>query len=214
MWYRVVNRTKRKLEIEQIRNHIAQDLHDDIGSTLSSIKIISKMGAQNSTHERENGNFLQIENYSGKMLSTMSDIIWSINPQNDTLGMIVLHMKEFAAEILEPKNIGFQFTGTGNLEDLKIEVVARKNLFLIYKEAINNAAKYSHCTEIRIHLIVLSEQLTLHIHDNGEGFDVQKVKPGNGLKNMKERAALMKGQFEITTEEGNGTQITVSTPIA
>jgi len=212
-WFQIINKTKRKLEIEKIRNNIAQDLHDDIGSTLSTIKIISKMASQKSLNEIEKNNFSLIENFSGKMLETMMDIIWSINPNKDTADEVIIHMKEFAAEILEPKDIIYHFSETGNFENLKMSILLRKNLFLIFKEALNNAAKYSKCSEIYIDLTLLSGKLSLLIRDNGEGFDYQKIKMGNGLKNMKERATLLNGDFEIKTKYQAGTQIFFSTNI-
>jgi two-component system sensor histidine kinase UhpB len=213
-WYRVVSRTRRQLEIERMRNHIARDLHDDIGSTLSSINIISKMASQNPSNKNTNSNFAQIEDYSGKMLSTMADIVWSINPGNDTLDEIILHMKEFAAEILEPKNINYHFEEIGSIKNLKIDATIRKNLFLIFKEALNNAMKYSQCTEIRIRLALASTRLTLEINDNGDGFNFKEIKPGNGLNNMRDRAVLMNGQLEIKTAPYQGTHISISTIIA
>ena len=213
-WYRFTSRTKRQLEIERMRNHIAQDLHDDIGSTLSSINIISKMASHSPVNETMNNSFAQIEDHSGKMLSTMADIIWSINPGNDTLDEIIIHMKEFAAEILEPKNIGYHFHETGNMENQKIDATIRKNIFLIFKEALNNAMKYSRCTAIKINLVLSSARLTLNIIDNGVGFNFKEIKPGNGLNNMRERAMLMNGQLQIETTETQGTRITISVAIA
>ena len=213
-WYKAINRAKRQLEIERVRNHIAQDLHDDIGSTLSSINIISKMASRNPLSENTSSNFAQIEDHSGKMLSTMADIIWSIHPGNDTLDEIVVHMKEFAAEILEPLNIAYHFEETGKMKNLKIDVTIRKNLFLIFKEALNNAMKYSNCTEIKIVLALTPAGLAMDIIDNGDGFSVNHIKPGNGLNNMKERTALMGGQFNIKAGEKEGTHISVAVAIA
>jgi two-component system, NarL family, sensor histidine kinase UhpB len=212
-WYRMMNRIKRELEIERVRNHIAKDLHDDIGSTLSSIRIISKIGSQECTLESANRNFSLIENHSSKMLGTMADIVWSINPNNDTMEKIVLYMKEFAAEILEQQNINYHFELSGGLENLKVNVTVRKNLFLIFKEAINNAAKYSGCTEITINIAYAMGILTLDIRDNGAGFDFRQVKLGNGLNNMKERANLIKGRLEIASEPEKGTHINISAAI-
>lgn len=212
-WYRMINRIKRELEIERIRNSISKDLHDDIGSTLSSIRIISKMGAQNAFNESESRNFLLIENNSSKMLSTMADIVWSINPNNDTMERIVLHMREFAAEILEPQNINYIFTIEDKLNSLKVGVTVRKNIFLIFKEAINNAMKYSTCSDIAIKIRVQGGILSLQVQDNGTGFDSQKVKFGNGINNMKERAELLNGRIEIRSEISKGTNILVSVPI-
>jgi signal transduction histidine kinase len=213
-WYRVMHRTRRQLEIERMRNHIAQDLHDDIGSTLSSINIISKMASQRPADENTAGNFAQIEDHSGKMLSTMADIIWSISPGHDTLDEVLLHMKEFAAEILEPKNITYHFHESGNIQNLKIDAGIRKNLFLMFKEVLNNAMKYSHCTEIRIGLALTATRLTLDIRDDGQGFDFQEIRPGNGLNNLRERARMIQGQLEINSAPGQGTHVVIATTLA
>ncbi|MBK7652276.1 MAG: hypothetical protein IPJ20_18400 [Flammeovirgaceae bacterium] len=144
----------------------------------------------------------------------MVDIIWSINPGNDTVDEIVLHMKEFAADILEPKNIDYYFHESGNLKNQKIDATIRKNLYLIFKEALNNAMKYSQCTTIDITLTLSSSQLTLDIVDNGTGFSRCEVKPGNGLNNMEARAKLMKGKLNFETNPGEGTRLSVAVQIA
>jgi two-component system, NarL family, sensor histidine kinase UhpB len=212
-WYRMINRIKRELEIERIRNNISKDLHDDIGSTLSSIQIISKLGKQNEAIEIAQRKFSLIENHSTKIMGTMADIVWSINSNNDTLEKIVLYMKEFSAEILEPQNINYYFAVTSGLENLRIDVSVRKNLFLIFKEAINNAVKYSDCSEIRVNIAFHAGLLTMEIMDNGKGFDFHQIKLGNGLNNMKERANLINAQFDIISKIDLGTHISVSTAI-
>ncbi|MBK7652199.1 MAG: hypothetical protein IPJ20_17840 [Flammeovirgaceae bacterium] len=214
IWYQTISRTKRQLEIERIRNHIAQDLHDDIGSTLSSINMISRMNSQDALNGSASTSFAQIEDHSGKMLSQMVDIIWSINPGNDTLDEIVLHMKEFAADILEPKNIDYYFHESGNVKNQKIDATIRKNLYLIFKEALNNAMKYSQCTSIDITLTLTASQLTLDIVDNGTGFSMSEVKLGNGLNNMESRAKLMKGKLNFETNPCEGTRLSVAVQIA
>lgn len=212
-WYRMINRIKRELEIERIRNNISKDLHDDIGSTLSSIQIISKLGKQNTTLEIAQRNFLLIENHSSKIMGTMADIVWSINSSNDTLERIVLYMKEFSAEILEPQNINYHFAVTSGIENLKIDVAVRKNLFLIFKEAINNAVKYSNCTEIRVNISFRAGLLILQITDNGKGFDFDQIRLGNGLNNMRERAGIINAEFDIISKNSLGTTISISIAI-
>ncbi len=215
IWYRTSSRTKRQLEIERMRNHIAQDLHDDIGSTLSSINMISRMNSQDVLNGGvASTSFAQIEDHSGKMLSQMVDIIWSINPGNDTLDEIVLHMKEFAADILEPKNIDYCFHESGNVKNQKIDATIRKNLYLIFKEALNNAMKYSQCTTIDITLKLTTSLLALDLVDNGTGFSINEVKLGNGLNNMKARANLMKGVLKIESAQGKGTRLSIAVQIA
>jgi two-component system sensor histidine kinase UhpB len=211
--YLVIQRSKRMVEIERVRNGIARDLHDDIGSTLSSINIISRMALHAKPDENTNGQFSKIEDHSRKMMDNMSDIIWSINPVNDTADKTVIRMKEFAAEILEPKNIAYGFKESGDLSDAQMSVTQRKNLFLIFKESLNNAAKYSQCTSITIDLAVSRNNFTFSVGDNGNGFDQGSIRRGNGLSNMEARAAMMGSTLKIESSPGKGTRIFLSTII-
>lgn len=209
--YRVLNQTRRLVELERMRNTIARDLHDDIGSTLSSINIISQMALKDATGNALN--FQRIAQHSSSMMESMSDIVWSINPNNDSPERVLSKMKEFAAEILDPLDITYTFTGEENLQALKLDTPTRKSLFLIFKEAINNAAKYSRATAISIEFQKLTENLQVVIRDNGKGFDLQAASTGNGVRNMKERALSLKGNLDLRSEAGNGTTITLSIPL-
>lgn len=209
--YRVLNKTRRLVEMERMRNTIARDLHDDIGSTLSSINIISQMALKDangsSTH------FQRIAQYSSGMMESMSDIVWSINPNNDSPEQLVSKMKEFAAEILDPLDIDYSFSGEENLHAISLDVSTRKNLFLIFKEAINNAAKYSHAKSISISFSKENNTVELHIQDDGKGFDIEQNSSGNGLRNMKERAKNLRGQLSLKSSVEAGTALTLSIPL-
>jgi signal transduction histidine kinase len=210
--YRVMNRAKRTAEMESMRNTIARDLHDDIGSTLSSINIMSQIALQ------QNGNSGQqhlqkIANHSARMMENMSDIAWSINPKNDSLEQLVTKMKEFASEILEPKEIDYKFYMDSSLLNSKIDVEKRKNIFLIFKEAINNTAKYSCGSQVTISLFERHDNLHMTVGDNGKGFDSSLAKKGNGLRNMEDRAKTMKGDLKRISNPGSGTQIELEVPL-
>lgn len=209
--YRVLNRTRRLVEMERMRNTIARDLHDDIGSTLSSINIISQMALKDANGS--SSHFQRIAQHSSSMMESMSDIVWSINPNNDSLEQVISKMKEFAAEILDPLDIAYTFSGEDNLQAITLDVSMRKNLFLIFKEAINNAAKYSSAEAININFEKKNDSLLLSIQDNGRGFDTQNGSSGNGLRNMKERAANLRGKLELKSSSGAGTKITLSLPL-
>jgi len=155
----------------------------------------------------------KIVTHSAQMMENMSDIVWSINPKNDLAEQMVFKMKEFAAEILEPAGINYFFQVQESVEALKLDSEKRKNLFLIFKEAINNAAKYSQGTEVTINLSIQSGHLHLEIIDNGKGFDKDDPKNGNGLSNMKDRAAVIIGVLQYSTELGKGTKILLVVPI-
>ncbi|MEQ8687967.1 MAG: tetratricopeptide repeat protein [Imperialibacter sp.] len=210
--YRVVARAKRTIEMERMRNAIARDLHDDIGSTLSSINIMSQLALK-----EDNGHagqyFQSIQEHSSKIMESMSDIVWSINPNNDSLEQVLVKMKEFAAEILEPKGIAFSFQGIDEVKNIELASEKRKNVFLIFKEAINNAAKYSNASKIIIYVAGQNGNIIFSISDNGNGFDPEKVKPGNGLKNMEARAKSLLGALSRTSAIGNGTHINLEFPI-
>lgn len=209
--YRIMNRSRRMVEMERMRNAIARDLHDDIGSTLSSINIMSQLALQ------ENGNagthLIKIANHSAGMMEKMSDIVWSINPKNDSLEQVVIKMKEFAAEILEPKNIDYTFNIEDNITTLKLDVEKRKNIFLIFKEAVNNAAKYSEGKKLTITLLVQQNTLHLSVKDDGKGFEPPPTIRGNGLKNMADRAHSMNGKMIQESKPGVGTTIQLEVPL-
>ncbi len=210
--YRLSNRSKRLAEIEQVRNTIARDLHDDIGSTLSTINIISNLAMR----ENINGNnhhLSRIAEQSTKMMESMADMVWSINPINDSIEKVMVKMKVFATEILEPKNITVRFFGEESLSGLPLDAEKRKNIFLIFKEAINNAAKYSQATEVNVTLKQTESKLTMTVSDNGKGFIEENVKSGNGLKNLKSRADAMDAEIKLSSAENKGTQIEVVLPI-
>jgi signal transduction histidine kinase len=210
--YRSLNEARRQAEIQQMRNTIARDLHDDIGSTLSSINIISKLALRenpstNSMHLN------RIAEQSSRMMESMTDMVWSINPMNDSMEKVVVKMKVFASEILEAKNIGLHFIGEESIKGLTLSADKRKNLFLIFKEAVNNAAKYSNATQVKVAIESLNGYLTMIIDDNGKGFAEQNSVNGNGLKNMQTRAKAIQAYFNLLTNVGTGTRIELKMPI-
>jgi len=206
--YRVVQRAKRQVEMERLRNNIARDLHDDMGSTLSSINIISKVALE-SPHEKENIQecLKKIQDNSGYMMESMSDIVWAINPLNDSFEKVIFKMKEFAADMLEPMNIQYEFRTSGDPSSIQMGLDQRKDLYLLFKEAINNAAKYSYCKKVTIIITLDNNEITLQITDDGRGFNAGNGTTGNGLRNMKQRAADMKGSVTITSEKGKGATV-------
>lgn len=210
--YRIMNRAKRLVEMERMRSTIARDLHDDLGSTLSSINILSQLALTENNGHAQNY-FQRIHHHSSKMMESMSDIVWSINPNHDSLEQVLIKIKEFAAEILEPKNITYSFKGLDAVKNITLNVEQRKNIFLIFKEAINNTAKYSQGTHVDFQLVIREDSIQFSMHDNGKGFDEEQVKSGNGLRNMETRAHDILGNLKRVTIPGEGTCITLQVPI-
>ena len=198
-------RTRQELKLQMLRNKIASDLHDDVGSTLSSISIFSQVAQQQS---KEVIPMLEtIGESSRKMLDAMADIVWTINPENDQFEKIILRMRSFAYELLGAKQIDFEFVATDDVTQMKLPMNVRKNLYLIFKEATNNMVKYSVADRALFSLTAQKTNLTMLITDNGKGFDTNIITNGNGLKNMKKRAIEIGAKLVISSLPGTGTTI-------
>lgn len=193
---------------ERLRSKISRDLHDEMGSTLTSINILSKVAMSRDEERAEVVEYLQkIKDYSGNMMESMSDIIWAINPANDSLDKVLIKMKEFAAEMLEPVGINYYFDTRDFSRQAALNLEERKDLYLVFKEAINNIVKYSKASEVNIVLRFDKEELSLTITDNGQGFDSAHIGSGNGINNMKTRAKAMGAEFRLESIPGTGTSI-------
>lgn len=208
-------RMKKNLEKQMLRNQIAGDLHDDIGSALSSIDISSRIALIKKDNDAAVTEHLQkIQQNARKTMDSMSDIVWSINPQNDNFESVLMRMREFAADICEPLQINLRFTAPRETENISLDTDKRKNIFLIYKEAVNNAAKYSGCTSLIIDISKKEkEELFIEITDNGKGFEEETAKKGNGLRNMHARAEHLKAQLSIHSTPGRGTSVVLHCPV-
>lgn len=208
-------RVNKILAVEKIRNNVARDLHDDMGSTLSTINILSAMAKSKMNVEPAKAAeyISKITDNSQRMMEAMDDIVWSIKPSNDSMQRIVARMREFATNVLEAKDMELAFEADETLFDVKLNMQARRDLFLIFKEAVNNAAKYSKATKVDIHIHPEGKKLVLSVKDDGTGFDVTNA-DGNGLINMQKRAESLSGHIEINSSEGRGTFIKLTIPVS
>lgn len=211
-------RLRKKIEHQEMllreRNRIARDLHDEVGSTLCAINILSHTAKDRfNKHPEKVGRQLElISDNAQTMLETMNDIVWSINPFNDDLEKILLRMREYANSVLEPRNIQFELEVSEVLAAIKLSPEIRRNLYLIFKEAVNNSSKYSHATALNIRFFGVNQVLFLCIEDNGVGFDIQRISSGNGLRNMQRRALQSEGKISIESIKNKGTKILLELP--
>jgi signal transduction histidine kinase/sugar lactone lactonase YvrE len=214
VWQLYRFRIRRLLEIERTRTRIATDLHDDIGSDLSKISLLSEIVKMQMKGGNEENNRLltKIAETSRNSVDSMRDIVWAINPSRDSLNDLVKKMRQFAEESLIEKNIKLNFNAPDDRQKLKISMDARRELYMIFKEAVSNTAKYSKCSEVEINFKILGKEISLQIKDNGKGFDISQDFEGNGLKNMKRRCETLKGKFEISSQKDNGTTISAKFP--
>ncbi|HLF63916.1 MAG TPA: two-component regulator propeller domain-containing protein [Saprospiraceae bacterium] len=207
-------RINQLMRLQHIRTRIARDLHDDIGSTLSSINMISSMAdRRKETGKKSAELFATISSASSQALELMQDIVWSINPKNDKIEMILIRMRQYASEILEAAEISFHIETDEESRHALLPLEIRKDFYLIFKEAVNNIAKYSNAQNAIIRMKLDRHVLYLTIKDNGKGFDPHRVVHGNGLKNMKARASQLHGELTITSSPNEGTTIQLHIPL-
>jgi len=201
------------LEQERQRIQISSDLHDEMGSTLSSISILSETALRDLQQDMDRARFGTIGERARQMIDAMSDIVWSVNPQNDTMTNVLQRMKEFAVEILEPQGIALHFEADEAVKNLTLSMEHRKDFYLLFKEAVNNAAKYSGASDVWVLVRTEQNKLYLEVRDNGRGFDASAAKPGNGLSNMRRRVERLGGVVSLESATGAGTSIKVDLDI-
>jgi ligand-binding sensor domain-containing protein len=206
-------RINQLLRVQKVRNNISSDLHDDIGAKLTNINILTMLGRQNVQQPELTSSYLnRIADEIQLSGEALDDIVWSINSNNDLLPEVIARMRRYAADIFDNANISFQFNADKQLSSRTLNMEQRRDLFLVYKEAINNIQKHAQASIVDINLTREKKYLCLTVADNGKGFDVVQPTYRNGLKNMCNRVEKWKGRFTILSSPNQGTTITVWLP--
>jgi len=201
-------RLKQRMKELELRNQIAADLHDEVGSSLSSIHMLSQMANSNVENGNQKNILDKVSTNAKETMERMSDIVWMIKPGETEAGSLTHRMERFAQEICSGKNIMLQMQ-LDEIGKLKLSMDQRKNIYLIFKEALNNAVKYSGTSRIDIAASMQHRKFELSVKDYGNGFDVLKIGRGNGLDNMTKRAMELNGHLAITSNANDGTEITL-----
>jgi ligand-binding sensor domain-containing protein/signal transduction histidine kinase len=207
-------RVSRLVELERVRTRIATDLHDDIGSSLSQVSVLSevinrRIGSNSDVAEP----LSMIAGLSRDLADSMNDIVWAINPARDHLSDLSHRMRRFASDVFTARDLKFSFHAPDDQHDVRMGADMRREVFLIFKESVNNVVRHSQCAEADIEFTVKDGWLRLVIKDNGKGFKVDSDKDGNGLTSMHRRAQKLDGILRIFSEEGLGTTVTLRAPI-
>jgi ligand-binding sensor domain-containing protein/two-component sensor histidine kinase len=207
-------RVQQLLAVERVRTRIATDLHDDIGSSLSQISILSELARYRlDTGDPKAAQPLgEIATVSREMVAALSDIVWAINPKHDHLSDLAARMRRFAVDVLGTRGIDLRFEADCE-EQQRTSSDFRRQLYLIFKEAVNNAARHSACTQARVEMHICKGRLELCISDNGRGFELSTAGKGNGLVNMQRRAAGLGGTIELHSEPGQGASLKLTVPL-
>jgi len=206
-------RLRQAMKFERLRYKISTDLHDDIGSTLSSISILSEIALTEHNPKQNEAMVAEIKENSLSLMEKMDDIVWSINPKNDSLESLLLRIKRFSSRLFEAKEIDYAIDIDKAVADVKLPMEYRQHLYLIMKEAINNLVKYSGATKAAIEVNLINSILKIRISDDGKGFHLNSAHQGNGIISMKNRAALMKAILKIESDQNEGTTIRLEVKI-
>ncbi|MCI0698590.1 histidine kinase [candidate division KSB1 bacterium] len=197
-------RVSQLLEVERLRVRIASDLHDDIGASLTKISLHSELVEESSEPNEIRDSLRKIGAMSRELVTTMSDIVWSIDARNDTVGDLVDRMRDFAAGVLSTKAVAVTFDLAGLEMQKKLPVHLRQNIYLIFKEAINNIAKHAAASRVEVQIKNAEGKFRMAVRDDGQGWHRNEYEKltGHGLRNMKMRAVRIGGHLDISKNGG------------
>ena len=201
-------RINQLLKLERLRREISSNLHDEVGSTVSSINIYSQLIKNG---QRPADYIDMIQTNTVQVMNSLDELVWNINPKYDTLEQLINKMKLFAIPFLNDNNIICHFDATIEKENKILPPELRTDFYLVLKEAVNNIVKHARCTRCDIYVLQKGRHLSMSIKDNGKGFDVSTAgQHRNGLTTMQYRAKKLKGHITINSKPGSGTELLLS----
>jgi signal transduction histidine kinase len=207
-------RINQLLRLQQVRNRISADLHDELGSTLSGISIMGTLAKKQVSDPVTSGALVdRIMEDVRQISGSLDDIVWNISPKNDSLASLVARMTRYSSELFEAKQIEFQLKIPDDVDNIRLSMEQRRNIYLIFKESINNLVKYSRCSQASVSISVKDNYLHLIVTDNGIGFDPNTPTDRNGLRNLQDRARILKARIDIRSSHGEGTCISIVLPV-
>lgn len=195
--------------IEKERARIARDMHDDLGARLTEIMLLSDFSLKSAkTVEKAQSFASRITEASRELINNLDGLVWTVNPENDTLASLASYFREYLGLYLQSKPVRCRLDFPDKLPDCHLSSELRHNLLLVVKEALNNAVKYAEPSEINFRLRVQEGLLSIDIEDDGKGFQISDASSlGNGLKNMRKRMESIDGTYTLTSASGQGTKI-------
>jgi len=206
----------RAVGIERLRTRIATDLHDDIGSNLTQIAILSEVASQRQggvEKEPVQSTLTRIASVSRETIDSMGDIVWAINPARDRADDLIHRMRRFASDLLMHGEIRFRLQAGSGAGKIRLDADTKRQIYLVFKESLRNALRHSSCALIDVSLEVDGSRLQLRLRDDGSGFDMDASSEGHGLESMKSRAQQLGGSLRVSSVPGEGTTVVLDVPL-
>jgi signal transduction histidine kinase len=209
-----LKRLDQERAMERERARIARDLHDELGSSLTRISMLSDLGqSRENSAEQLKTRVEKISSFAVRTARSLDEIVWAVNPRNDSLRSLLEYLTQFAGELFDDTGINCRFEIPDDLPRSPLPPEMRHNLFLAIKEALANALKHARAGEVSLSARLIGQQIEISVQDNGTGFDPILIEAGasrSGLKNMRQRIESLGGRFSIRTAPGGGTTVSVS----
>ena len=194
---------------EEAIQQISRDLHDEIGSSLSGINMLTLLVLEQIEPENTRAILKRINTYSNEVIEKVNDMAWLLKPSEESLGILLSKLKKFGLETANSRNMEFKMIENIQNDAFELSIIERKAIYLIGKEAINNAVKYSGAKVVECKLSISKERLHIVIADNGRGLPLNEISTGNGLKNMEQRAREIGASFELSSIPEQGVKLEI-----
>lgn len=207
-------RVAQAVSVERIRTAIATDLHDDIGSSLTQIAILSEVARVSANGAGRPGEPLErVAILAREVVDSMGDIVWAIRSDAHGMESLIRRMREFSIDLLSSQGIDFELRAPELEKQVVLSLQARRQIFLIFKESVHNAARHSRCTSVVAEFKIADREVVLTVADNGSGLrPTEKTSGGTGISNMRRRSEELGGRLELTSEPGKGCRVAVHFP--
>ncbi len=200
---------------EEERKRISRDLHDDIGARLTNINMLSALGQQKINEPQEMSEYLKrISNEIQTSAEALDDIVWSIDSKNDLIEQVTAHMRRYAADVFDATAIRYTIKIDEKSLPAKLAIGKRRDLFFVFKEAINNIQKHAIATEVIVNIEAKDNDLLMQVNDNGKGFDTNQLTHRNGLKNIQQRIQNWGGTCTVQSSPGKGAILKINLPVS
>jgi signal transduction histidine kinase len=210
-------RVTQMLKLERMRTAIATDLHDDIGASLSQIAILSEVARVKGDGRGPDAPLERVAALARELVDSMSDIVWSIRSEPHSMDSLVRRMREFALDVLASQGIDFDLRVIQPGGDTEFSLQVRRQLFLLFKECIHNAARHSGCAAVVAGLRIADGEVVLIVEDDGRGLNPEERIPGSvggtGIPGMRRRVEELGGSMQLTSQPGHGCTVAIRLPL-